>query len=145
MKKVTVISDVSKGRFQRNRNTLLRTINAFEGKTVEVTIRLYSNKRSNNQNAYYWGVIIPCMIKGIYDLWGEVRDKSFTHELLKANCGYKELVNESTGEVVRVPKSTTENTTTEQELYHEACRQFALDMFGVSIPLPNEELTLELT
>ena len=39
-----------------------------------------------------------------------MRDRAFVHELLKSNCGYKEAVNELTGEVIRVPKSTSENT-----------------------------------
>ena len=142
MKKVTVISQVVNGTLQRNRTTLIRAINSFEGKTVEITIRRATNKRSNNQNAYYWGVIIPIIQEALYDAWGEVRGKEFVHELLKANCGYKEIVNESSGEIVRVPKSTTENTTTEQEVYHDACRLFAKDMFNVEIPLPNEELIL---
>lgn len=144
MKKVTVISSVVNGTLQRNRNTLLRAIQSFEGKTVEIAIRIATNRRSNSQNAYYWGVVVPLIQEALFNTWGEVRGKDFTHEFLKANCGFKEVVNEETGEIIRVPKSTTENTTTEQELYHDACRQLAQEFFNVTIPLPNEELTLEV-
>ena len=63
-----------------------------------------------------------------------------THEFLKANFNYKELVNEETGEILRIPKSTTENRTFEMEEFHEICRQKALEFFNVVIPLPNEQL-----
>ena len=144
MNKVTVISSVENGTLRRNRNTLLRAIQSFEGKTVEISIRKATKKRSNNQNAYYWGVVIPIIQDALLSTWGEVRNKEFTHEFLKANCGYKEVVNEETGEIIRVPKSTTDNTTTEQEIYHDACRQLAQEFFNVTIPLPNEELKLEV-
>ena len=144
MNKVTVISSVENGTLRRNRNTLLRAIQSFEGKTVEISIKRATKKRSNNQNAYYWGVVIPIIQDALLSTWGEVRNKEFTHEFLKANCGYKEVVNEETGEIIRVPKSTTDNTTTEQEIYHDACRQLAQEFFNVTIPLPNEELTLEV-
>ena len=116
---------------------------AFEGKTVELTIRRATKQRSGNQNRYYWGVIVPIWQNLLLVEWGELRNKEYTHEFLKANCGYLERVNEATGEILRVPKSTSENTTVEQEEYHTACRQLAFDMFGAEIPLPNEQLKLE--
>lgn len=57
---------------------------------------------------------------------------------------YFEKINEETGEIVRVPKSTTENTTTTQEEYHLEIRKFTKEWFNVEIPLPNEHLNLEL-
>jgi hypothetical protein len=41
-------------------------------------------------------------------------------------------------------KSTTENTTTDQEIFHDRCRKLALEMFNVSIPLPNQQVNFEL-
>ena len=143
MKKITITTQIEGGQFRRNRSRIIEAVRAFEGKTVEVTIRRATKQRSNNQNRYYWGVIVPIWQDLLLKEWGELRDKEYVHELLKANCGYLERVNETTGEVLRVPKSTSENTTVEQEEYHIACRLLAHDMFGVEIPLPNEQLKLE--
>ena len=75
------------------------------------------------------------------DEYGEQISTATAHEFLKANFNYKELVNEETGEILRIPKSTTENRTFEMEEFHEICRQKALEFFNVVIPLPNEQLT----
>jgi len=48
------------------------------------------------------------------------------------------------GKVVKMRKTTTENSTTMQEEYHEQCRQFAAEYLNIEIPLPNEKLTLNL-
>ena len=143
MKKITITTEIAHGKFQRNRNRIMLAIRAFEGKIVDLTIRRATKQRSENQNRYYWGVIVPIWQDLLLKEWGELRNKEYTHEFLKANCGYEERVNEATGEILRVPKSTTENTTVEQEEYHTACRLLAHDMFGVEIPLPNEQLKLE--
>jgi hypothetical protein len=55
-----------------------------------------------------------------------------------------EIINEKTGEVINVPKSTTENSTTDQEEYHLQIRDFLKEWFNVDCPLPNEDLTLNL-
>jgi hypothetical protein len=56
---------------------------------------------------------------------------------------HDEVANEKTGEILRKIESTTELTTTEMEVYNEKCRNNAFDMFGVQIPLPNEQLKME--
>lgn len=143
MKKISITTEIVHGKFQRNRNRIMLAVRAFEGKTVELTIRRATKQRSNSQNRYYWGVIVPIWQDLLLKEWGELRNKEYTHEFLKANCGYKERVNKETGEILRVPKSTSENTTVEQEEYHLACRQLAFGMFETIIPLPNEQLKLE--
>jgi hypothetical protein len=103
-------------------------------------------QRSNNQNAYYHGVIVSIWQNILLTEWGDHYSKQETHEFLKYNCNYIEKVNEQTGEIVRMSKSTTENTTTDQEIFHDRCRKLALEMFGVEIKLPNEaiEMNFEL-
>ena len=144
MRKITIHSHVSNGYLKRNRNLIIDAINSFEGKDVLVTFEKVSKKRSNNQNAYYHGVIIPILQNCFKEHWGEVWSRQKTHDFCKMQFNFFEKVNEETGEIVRVPKSTTENTTTAQEEYHEEIRKFALEWFGTEIPMPNENLTLEL-
>lgn len=75
--------------------------------------------------------------------WVEIWSIEKTHEYLKMECNYSEKVNEDTGQITRVPRSTTENSTTDQEDYHTKCRVLALEFFNTEIPLPNEDLELK--
>lgn len=143
MKKTTITTSVINGRFKRNRKIVLGLIKSFEGKNLILTFDKEIKKRSNPQNQYYWGVIVPLIQEAILTEWGEINSKEEVHELLKFNCNYIEKVNEETGEILRISKSTTENTTTQQEDFHSNCRKLAKDYFNIDIPLPNEDLKLE--
>jgi len=144
MQKVSITTSIENGLFRRNRNTVLEAIKSFNGKEVVVTFEKPKNKRSNQQNNYYWGVLVPLTQKAVLDTWGEVWSIDKTHEYLKENFCYYEKVNEETGQVIKVPKSTTENTTTEMEIYHLEIRKHLLEWFGVDAPEPNEIVTLKL-
>jgi len=144
MQKVTITTSIEKNNFKRNRNLILEAIHSFNGKEVVVTFEKPKKKRSNQQNNYYWGVLIPLTQKAVLDTWGEVWSIDKTHEYLKENFCYYEKVNEDTGQVIKVPKSTTENTTTEMEIYHLEIRKHLLEWFDCDAPEPNENLTLRL-
>jgi len=142
MDKFQQITSVVNGKFKRNRNMILQAIKSYEGKDLLLTFERPKKKRSDRQNRYYWGVLVALTQRAILDTWGEVWSIDKTHAYLKENFCYSEKVNEETGEVIRLPKSTTENTTTEQEEYHLQIRQHLLEWFGVNAPLPDEEITL---
>ena len=144
MRKITVTLDIINN-VAKNNNSLLRdAFKAFNNKRVTVTIQEALKSRSNKQNSYYWGCIIPIIKQGFKDSWGESFSTEHVHEFLKLQLNYIERVNEITGECIKFPKSTTDNDTRQQEEYHEAIRQFAFDWFNVIIQLPNEDLKLEL-
>lgn len=109
-----------------------------DGTRFEVRFKRIGNSRSQNQNRYYWGVIVESFRYGALQEWGEYKSKEEAHETLKANCLFEERVNEETGQVMRVVLSTTENDTGDQEIYHEKCRRLIEDYFGVVVPLPGE-------
>lgn len=142
--KHTITTEVKNGKLTRNRKLIMDVIASFEGKVIEITIQKKRKQRSNPQNRYYWGVIVPIWRNLLLNEWGEVHTNESTHEFLKMNFGYNERVDESTGEIFRSPRSTTENSTVEMEEYHELLRQKALEMFGAVIPLPNEQIELSL-
>lgn len=143
MNKIEIRTTIVKGKFKRNLPLILEAVESFEGKDVIFTLQRATKKRSNPQNAYYWGVIIPIARQAIRDAWGEVWNNDKTHEFFKMHFLYHEKHNEQTGEVVKIPKSTTENTTTAQEDYHSEIRMFLKEWFNVECPLPNEDITLE--
>jgi hypothetical protein len=99
---------------------------SLEGKDVHVSIRKKQKTRSNNQNAFYWGVVIPllCETTGYTD--------EEMHEALKMIF----LIDKSR----KIPtlQSTARLTTIEFEDYIEKVRQWAAQELNCVIPLPNE-------
>jgi hypothetical protein len=144
MKVFEITTSVKHGLFSRNVNRIKDAIATFEGKTVTLSIKALGKERTPKQNGYYWAVIIIIWQKIIQDEWGEFLSINEVHEFLKYNCNYIEQVDEETGQYVRLGKSTTENTTTDQEEFHEKCRRLALDMFNTEIPIPSEQIKIKL-
>jgi len=116
----------------------------FKNSEVDIVITKKRKTRSYQQNRYYWGVLIPCIQNGLFETQGEWLTKDATHEFLKSNFNYKELVSDNTGEVIKLPISTTETTTLEFEEYQDKCRIFADEFLNIIIPLPNEQATIDL-
>lgn len=142
--KVQVLTSVVNGKFKRNLNTVLDIVKQFNGADVLLTFEKPKKKRSNQQNAYLWGLLYPTTQQAIKNEWGEIWSIEKVHEFYKIHFNYTEKVNLDSGEVIKIPKSTTDNTTTQQEDYHTQIRQFLLEWFNIETPLPNEEITLKL-
>src|SRR5690606_35147705 len=97
-----------------------------------IELKKYRDNRSNNQNAYYWGVVL----KILSDFTGFEPDEM--HEVLKAKFikpKQRELPN---GEIVDLPVSTKDLNTEEFENYLGLVRRFADIELHCIIPLPNE-------
>lgn len=144
MKKIEFVSKYENGAIVRNRKTLLDALKSFEGVDIVITIQKEKKQRSNQQSRYYWGCVIPLIQSGMKDATGDTYSKEEVHLFLKSQFNYKEIVNENNGEVLRIPKSTTENSTTDMEAYHELIKRFAFDFLNVIVPAPNEQLTIEI-
>lgn len=142
--KVEVLTSVVNGKFKRNLNTVLDIVKQFNGTDVLLTFEKPKKKRSNQQNAYLWGLLYPTTQQAIKNEWGEIWSIEKVHEFYKLHFNYTEKVNLDSGEVIKIPKSTTDNTTTQQEEYHTQIRQFLLEWFNIETPLPNEEIALKL-
>lgn len=143
MKSISIVSRVENGKLRQNNALLRETIRKFEGKEIEITIKRKYKQRSLPQNKFYWGVIIPLFQQLILDNWGEIKDKEEIHEVLKYQCNYEERANLITGEITKIPKSTTELTTFGWLEYEQKIRQFAMDFFNTTLPEPNEQLEFE--
>jgi hypothetical protein len=144
--KITAKGHIKNGRLVINKSELpvfLHKISKQKNKSVEVIVQ-FGNQRSLQQNNYYFGVIVELIRLAINESNGENFTKEDIHEFLKNRfIEGKEIVNKH-GEVISIRKSTTDNTTTLQEEYHEQCRQFAAEYLNIEIPFPNEKLTLNL-
>lgn len=117
----------------------LSLISKQKDKRVEIIVK-FGSKRSNQQNAYYWGVIVELIRLGINDMQGENFTKEDIHEFLKNKFLQGEEIVNKEGEVIMIRKSTIDNTKTAQEEYHENCRRFAFEFLNIEIPLPNEQI-----
>jgi len=115
----------------------------FTGKQIEITVQKKKKFRSNMQNAYYWGVVVPIIKQGLIDMGNECSNND-VHEFLKAKFNFKELVNQTTGEVVNVPQSTANITTSAFMDYIASIQKFAAEFLNSYVPDPNEDLKLEL-
>lgn len=141
--KITITSQVTNGKLTRNRNQLTEAIKSFEGKTITISIEKTKNKRSNPQNSYYFGIVIPILKDALKEA-GYTMTNDNVHELLKLKF-LKEtiLTDENTGECIERIKSTTELSTTGFMEYILQIQQWCSEFFAVVIPDPNEQLKIE--
>lgn len=140
--KIQIRTSVTNGKLTRNRNLILDAINLYEGKDLLITFEKIKKKRSNQQNAYYWGIVIV-IIKSALKSTGNNLSENDVHDLLRLKFLKETIaIKEETGEVIERVKSTTELTTSQFMDYIAEIQQFAAEYFDVIIPDPNEEITL---
>lgn len=145
------LSDLNEGNLGVNtRRNIKRLFSELqekaEGKTVRVRLRVSVVRRSRSlpQNRYYWGVVVEACRIGMEEQWGVDVDPEDAHATLKRECNGRDLVNEDTGEVVRVGQSTASMQTLDFEDYLDRCRKWIEEWFGVRVPLPNEQLSIDI-
>lgn len=121
---------------------------AFAGKRLQVRIRVARRVRSDLQNRYYWGVVIPAVLQAFIDLGneglfaGSADSADLIHEFLKNKFLPPLEVANATGEVERIPGSTRKITTAEFMDYIAAIQQWAAEYLFITIPDPGEQLEL---
>lgn len=113
-----------------NRRRISQYLHSIVGKAVQITIEPVRNTRSQNQNRYYWGVVIK-MISVRTGHTDEEVHAILASKFLKEGVDFR-------GKRYEVVKSTTSLTTIGFEDYLEKCRTFAAIDLELIIPLPNE-------
>jgi len=72
---------------------------------VDIMISPATNRRTNPQNRYYWGVVMKIM-KAYYDEYGNTYTQQEIHELLKSQCGLTQtIIHPTTGEAIQITRS----------------------------------------
>tara|TARA_B100000768_G_C11195976_1_gene339498 strand:- start:255 stop:653 length:399 start_codon:yes stop_codon:yes gene_type:complete len=112
-------------------NRLNEDICRYEDKTVEVTIKEYKPKRSNQLNQYYWGVVV----KIISDYTGYTKEE--THELLKQTFLKKKILIDD--EWYDTTESTTKMNNKEMLEFIDEVKMWASQTLSVYIPDPHEK------
>ncbi len=102
-------------------------LHSLEGKRIDLSVGPYKRKRSDNQNAYYWGVVL----KLIADHTGAEPEE--VHQALKFQFTPKRF-----GGNLVAPASTKVLDTIDFEKYLDKVRRWAQEELNVAIPLPKE-------
>lgn len=112
----------------------------FNGKHITVTVGRYRKPRSNEENNYYFGVVV----KMIADDIGEESEN--VHESLKSLFLTDIRYIKVRGKLVKITKvkSTTDLSTLEMEDYLERIRRWASELLGIVIPLPEQTIIDDL-
>lgn len=143
MKKVETYGRVTGGKLHINyRDRFNHAIASMPDGRVTVRVERCYRKRSTDQNAYYWGVIVNECQEGVYEATGQMITKEEAHYLLKSRCNPIEMHNTVTGEVAAIGGSTTEMSTVQMSEYWLRCNEFILEYFGRTVPAPNEQMEI---
>ena len=119
----------------------MREVKLMAGQDVWLSVEKLKRNRSNNQNRYYWSVVVKLCRAGLIDVGYRVSNEQ-THDFLKSNFAVKELVNESTGEILTSIGSTTDMSTVDFMDYLDKISIWASEYLSVSIPEPEEQVEL---
>lgn len=110
----------------------IKHLEKMEGKPFVLELSAKKKYRSDNQNKYYWGVIIPI----IQEYTGYTKDE--VHDFLKVK-----FLTDKSGKIPRI-KSTSDLSTIEFERYWIAIAQYFGQEHGVEIPFPEDPFLEQL-
>ena len=118
------------------KNAMKRWCATFRSGThVEIIIRKYKAKRTNDQNAYYWGVVIPI----IADYVGHDNPEDMHEDLkLKFNPVKSKIVPNRRIGGTTTKLSTVEFFSAETSYVERICRWASIEL-GLFIPPPKKK------
>lgn len=127
-----------------NRKMFDRDIeNVFNGKEISITIEKKRVKRSDPQNRYFHGIIIPIVQQGLLDAgYEEAKSREWVKDLIKMQCLVKETFSETTGECIKSLGKTSQLTKSEFCELVESVQRWSAQFLNVVIPNPGEQVDL---
>jgi hypothetical protein len=120
---------------------------AFRGKEIEFVVRRKRRHRTNAQNAYYWAVVVPYVLRGFADLGNDLSennpdDLAQVHEFLKHRFIPGREIADANGEVHQLPPTTTTLNVADMMDYISKIQQFAAEYLNITIPEAGEQTEL---
>jgi len=136
---VEIITKIINGK-PVNRQPILQALKSLEGKEAHIIIKEAKNKRSLQQNRYYFGVVIPAIRSWFLEEHGLPMTAGEVHTYVKSEIWKltKFIKDPVTGREKELIDSSATLPTKEFEGYMELTRCWAA-MQGVQIPLPGEQ------
>ena len=122
------------------------TVRGLGCELVKITIEKYRSKRSNPQNRYYWGVIVPHALMAMKDAGnGWLSEKSEEHLIIIHDILVSRFLDNALDVVLPDGTSKSKNSTkrlnTLQMMdYCDHIRQWLLDVFGYYCPPPETDI-----
>ena len=140
---LTAYANIKSGKLTlANRKRFEQDLTGFKDCAVELTVKK-KNRRSNPQNRYLWGVVYKEVEIRLKQLGNDV-NADVVHEFLKGKFLQVPMIAEG-GEVIEnLPGSTADLNKEEFALYVDKIIMWAAQFLEITIPLPNEILTLDL-
>lgn len=115
-------------------------IRSLEGKQITISVQEHKRKRSNQANAYLWGVVYPAMVAAFRE-HGNMVDSEDVHLFCKLHVAkLKQVIVTPDGEILHSVGSTAKLTTTEFMDYVTAVKAWAKEVLGIDVPEPNEAI-----
>ena len=139
--KLTVFTQVRNDGTLTSAKTIRNAIDTYRGKTLAITFDEPKKVRSNEQNAYFHGVVIPLVTERINDL-GTFITQSKVKDMLKAEFLLYEI--EINGDSIKMVKGTSELSTKEFKDFVENIQIWAADVLDLVVPDPNEQIKIDL-
>lgn len=124
-KEFVFASDYNRGRFREYLQTL-------DGKDVVIEVRKKTTQRSNKQNNYYWGAILPtiCTYTGGT---AEEADRDLRGMFLKQES-YMKMIDLETGEVLKESKISIPSIPSSKELTTGEFSEYLMKIESWAIP-----------
>jgi len=114
-----------------NKRLFNKDLSQYEDKEAVLLLKPFRNVRSDNQNRYYWGIVMKILSNELGYFPDEV------HEVMKQKFLNVRNIKVCNTEY-SIPESTTVQNTTEFEDYLSKIRMWASSELEILIPLPNE-------
>ena len=142
-KPISYIGTVSKGLLNDSAQRLLNAaMRSFEGQRVRVTIQKYVPQRSLEQNAYYFGVVIPAFREWFLSAGTNAGEDEIHNWIKRTVWKHTKLYIDPLGNEQVEILSSTKLTTAEWARYTDITIMYAAE-HGLAIPYPREELPEE--
>jgi len=138
---IEIRTSIENNIFKRNRNLVLNAIKHFNNTEVVITFSKSKKERSNNQNRFYWGVVVPLIQNGLLEATGELRSNENIHYkiLLPMFAPVNEIVNKDSGECITEKITSSDMTTTQFMEFILEVQKWSAEFLNIDIPNPNEE------
>ena len=129
---------IRKGRLPKD---FQEAVQANTDQRVELSIKKVKAKRSNPQNSYFHGVVLPMVTNALKDL-GHQETQASTKEMLKRKF-LTFYVNIEDGIFLEKTLKTSELSKAQFMDFVTEIQQFAVEFLNLQIPDPGQEMELE--
>jgi hypothetical protein len=129
-----VFTTISEGKLKDN--TIERLVKTLPNGRYLVKFE-DKTKHSSNQRAYYWACIIPEILYALREAgYNEFKTKDDVHTFLKYHFAPVEILDITTGEMVKIPGSTKKMTKARYREFIDDVMMFSSQKLSHFIPEP---------